>query len=262
MNEISEKKSEVMAEIKKLYYIIDEYADERNLTITKRFLPEVDRLLMERSQKGYSVVKDAYIYYAYAVRVCKLLIDLELPVNNGDMDIILTGALGNIVNEAVSFPGKEKELAAEFDLNDEIMHIVDVLTHRKMSGKKEEERYYEEIKKDKFALMIKIVEIAITTEEIYNNSFKVIDEYVRLMREYFFPMCIYAKEKYNDMELAISVVMEKVKLLSDVTEILTRRYRDRWRALVDEMLVLQEENARLRVSIRQMEEEKNSRITE
>ncbi len=260
MNDMSEKKNEEMAEIKKLYYIIDEYADERDLKITKKFLPEADALFRENYQKAYPVKKEVYTYYAYGVKVCKLLIDLELPVKSEEMDIILTGALGNVVNETVSFPKKGRELSDEFGLNDEIMQIVELLTHRKISNKKEEERYYEAIKKNKFALLIKIVEVAITTEAIYENSFKEIDEYVRLMREYFFPMCIYAKEQYNDLELAISVVMEKVKLLADVTEILTKRYRDRWKALVDEMLVLQEENARLRVSIRQMEEEKNSRI--
>ena len=252
MNKELIHKSEEMAVIKKLYYIIDEYAREYDLPNTKRILPVANELLAQSQDAPFHVKELSYVHLSSCMQECKMLIDLMLPVSEREMDLMLAATFGHVLCEIVYFPDHGEELRRLYAMDEEAYRIVQILNRKNLR----EEAYYEQVKKNKISLIIKLVEMAIITEQFFRLSFHKIEDYIRLDREFFFPMCIYAKEYYPELALSVSTIMEKVKLLADVTEILSRRYRDRRRALIDEMLVLQEENARIRVSIRELEAEK------
>ena len=59
-------------------------------------------------------------------------------------------------------------------------------------------------------------------------------------------MCIYGKEHYHELLAPVSVLMEKIRTLIEVAEVLLRKYEVREAELNRDILSLQEENATLR----------------
>ncbi|MBQ0060095.1 MAG: hypothetical protein KBS83_09135, partial [Lachnospiraceae bacterium] len=71
-------------------------------------------------------------------------------------------------------------------------------------------------------------------------------------KTYYFPMCIYAKEQYPELLGCINTLMEKLRNLVELTEMMLNRYEDRENELLQEILALKEENAAIKGIIQRM----------
>lgn len=230
------------------------FAQAHVLTNTVLMLNLSKALLYDDQEIPYSLKPYAFRHFDHSIKVCKLMIDLHLSLTDLELDQALAAEIGHVLCEIVIFPSMGQELCTEYHLDKFIYKIIKILYNQKLNPQMSDEEYYSRIKKHKLAMLIKMAETAILMEQLFKFSLSEVYDKLRHIRTYFFPMCIFAKEYYSELGLVISVLMEKVRLLLEVNDILSNRYNEREIALVHEMLVLEEENARIRVSIRELQE--------
>ena len=182
------------------------------------------------------------VYYRRRLSVCRMLLDLHLPVEDELLDILLAVTLshwlpGDLVPEdhAATLEricGGEKRVA----------EILSVLRY-------EGEDYYQHLMENRYALLIRLTERDALVESLYEWSTADALRFIAETREHFFRMCIYAKEHYREFLGPVSVLMEKTRNLTAANEALLKRYEEADDALSSEILSLQEENAAIRAMI-------------
>lgn len=229
--------------------VIRKYIEENKLANTDVMLSAGMSLLSGRKELDIARHLDHWI------QVCKMMLELSLPFSVMEMDKVLSASLGYMLCETESSPEDGLELCEQHKLDSDINEIVRILYANRCDSELSDEQYFERIQTNKYALIIKTVEIAVWMEQFFSVSPLDVSYYLRKIQLEYFPMCIYAKEHYPDLILVVSFLMEKVRLLLEVNEILASRFMDREKELLHEMLVLKEENARIRVSIRELENE-------
>lgn len=238
-----------------IYESIAAYAAERKLTNTAAALSLVYDLLGRAAEHPASRFRNARTHIAYrahAMAVCHMLIDLHVPVSAEEEDILLASALCHVLPENIQMEDLEKELSLKEHLSADVCRTVRMIFWDNNNSGAEEKAFYDRIRENKLALMIKLADRGNLVEQLYGISNWTARNYIHETRSFFFPMCIYAKEHYPDLQAPVSVLMEKMRCLTEVAEILLSRYERREAELSQEILELQEENATLRSLIRSL----------
>ena len=241
-----------------LYEFIREYAYEKQLYNTALSLPIMRGLLdgLYRSRSGFDKNdKIRFTFYEHALAVCKILIDLHVPLNTEEEDILLAGALCHDLMENIDFPDEGRELLDVYHLDRRIYEIVGLITRAPSMSESEMKAFCQRIQENKLAVLVSLADRGNVVELLYGLTIWDAREYVYETKAYFLPMCIYAKEHYTEVDMVVNILMEKIRCLIDVTDILSARYQKRELALTDEILNLREENARIRGLIAMMQEE-------
>ena len=235
--------------IQQPYEYIEYYARERQFLNTCIALPlsrglhdgSYRKSLLHKNNKSYKVP-----YVIHCLMVCRLLVDLHLPLPAEEEDIVLASALCHDVIEDVDLPLHGREMVTLFHLDERVYETVKRLSKRKDFTDEEHQAYFDGIQKDRFAILIKLSDRGNNVEDLYNMSLWKAHEYVNETRTFFYPMCDYALAHYEQLRSPLSVLQRKIRLLTEMTEILVTRYENRESELEAELKVLQEENLRLR----------------
>lgn len=253
--EISEE-SEAL-ESSPLYAYIENYCQDRQLPNAALALPLVRWAMCvdaNRRPTKFNNPATHRAYFQHAMAVCRMLIDLHIPVTHNEEDILLTAALCHILPENIRYEDFQTELLETCRLPREVYEILRLIVRDDDQSESEQRRFFLRIQEDKLALLIKLADRGNLVEQLYGISSWSARNYIHETRNYFFPMCIYAKEHYPDLLGPVSVMMEKMRCLIEVAEILLSRYESRENELVQEIMNLRDENATLRNMIRIMEE--------
>lgn len=189
-------------------------------------------------------------YVDHALWVANMLVDIRPEITKEEEDIALSVALCHTLIEKVAFENEGSELVDLFHLDERILYTIYINLRDK--SKTDMTDYYKRIQEDKLALLVKLADRSNVVGNLYNSSIQVAQGYIRDTKQNFFSMCIYGKEHYPDLYLAFGLLMEKMRCLVDVTEILSTRFVARENILNNEILALKEENMRLRKAIRQL----------
>lgn len=224
-----------------LFEIVSDEAKQKRLPLTASALP----YLRERFGRGSDV------YYRRRLSVCRMMIDLHLPVTADMLDVLLAVVLSH------SLPGDRvpedhmETLGRLFAAEPRVAEILSVLRY---SG----DGYYAHLMSNRYALLIRLTERGVLVESLYEWPASDAKRYIRETCEHFFPMCIYAKEHYREFLGPVSILMEKTRNLVAANEALLRRYEEESSAQRSEILSLMEENAALRAMIREISDEEPS----
>lgn len=184
-------------------------------------------------------------YFAHAVAVCGMLIDLHIPISGKEEDILLASALCHILPENIHFSDLQGELT-EAGLDKAIYQTVICIVRDDNQTTEQQQKFFDTIEHNKLAMLIKLADRGNLVEQLHGISPWTARQYIHETRTFFFPMCIHAKEHYPELLAPISVMMEKMRCLIEVAEILMSRYEAKENDLMLEILALQEENAMLR----------------
>lgn len=189
------------------------------------------------------------IYYRRRLSVCRMLIDLYLPVPKNTLDTMLAATLINHMPGDLIPEDQDEVLGRIYADAASVWETLAILKHTDYSDKS----YYDKIIRDPKALIIRLVERSVLLEKLYEWHPTDALRYVRETREFFFPLCLYAKENYPEYLGAASILHEKMRNLTTVNEALLTRFVEIENAISDEILALREENASIRAMIRELE---------
>lgn len=239
------------------YRFTELYANEHCLRNTAIALPLIRYELAHAAAHPDSRFSNARTHRAYlqhALSVCRILIDLRIPVDPGQEDILLAGAVCHIFPENIRLTDAEEILTTQFHLDPEVGKMVALLFREDNQSDAQQKAFFERVQANKLALILKLADRGNLVEQLYGISSWSARSYIHETRHFFFPMCIYAKTHYPDVIAPVSLLMEKMKCLIEASEILLSRYEARESELTQEIMELQEENASIQRMIRSLQE--------
>jgi len=239
-----------------LYHFIERHSLENHMLNTAAVLPLVRKTLFEADMENFEQRKETADGFLHALAVARLLLDMNMPLSTEEKDVILAAASAHTVLENKYISDEAKRDLRSEAMDERIYTALNLLDSRGIRTDKDKKDYFDRIARNKYAMLVKLAEQGNVVERLYQVSTWDARECVRETKEYYFPVCIYAKDNYPELFEVVSVMMEKMRNLIDLADILASRFQEREAALMTEILSLREENSRIRRIITKLQKEK------
>lgn len=247
---------------KKLFHSVEQYAWEKQFVNTALALPLVRGILSRidmRNEEGFKDGEEYAIDFKNWLLVTRMLIDLHLPIEREEKDILLASTICCALPDHVpgrTINGEGSDLLTErYHLDPEITRIIRLISYDSELPEHDKKAVFRRIQENKLALLIMLADRGNLMGQLYGLSSWHARRYIYETRKYYFPMSIYANEHYTELLTSITVLTEKMRCLIEIAEILLSRYEAKETELTQEILTLKEENARLKGLIQRHKEE-------
>ena len=211
----------------KQYCFIKGFAVGRNYTNLLKALPLARKMHNGQYRKGLVEVKGEQVrlpYVTHVLKVCSTLINLSFPLSDEELDILYTCALLHDVLEDADeyFPNGGMELVNVYGFPKEVLEIVLLLSKRSGASEEELNDYFNRIKVNKYALLIKLADRSHNVEDLYNM--KNIPKYIKETRTYILDgLCSYGKANYPELSEGITTLKSKILSLTETTEVMQEK---------------------------------------
>ena len=216
----------------KPYLFIKGYATGKKLPGLLRALPFARNCHKSQYRKGEITLKDGskhkLPYILHPLKVCSTLISLNLPLTLEEEDILLTAAMLHDVLEDNSelFPKGGIELVQDYGFPQRVYEIVKKLSKHSGCDEYELNEYFNNIKKDPLALLIKLADRSHNVEDLYVMSIPKLHKYTLETSRWIYPLCSYGKANYPDLSNGITVLKAKILSLTELTETVVDKYEE------------------------------------
>lgn len=215
----------------KQYMFIKGYAEGKKLQNTLLALPIARRIHDGQYRKGlvdFNGKQYRLPYITHCLKVCSTLISLPLPITNNELDILLAAAiLHDVVEDGKSkLPRGGSELVFYYGISQEVLDIVLLLSKESGASDLELNTYFNNIKKNKLALLIKLSDRSHNVEDLYNKTSEKLHKYVKETRTWIYPLTKYGKEVYPELSNAFTSLKSKIVSLTELTETVVDIYGD------------------------------------
>ncbi len=211
----------------KTYCFIKGFAVGRNYKNTLQALPLARQFHDGQYRKGLverngEMVKLPYVLHV--LKVCSTLISLNLPFDDTEQDILYTCALLHDTLEDAEeyFPMGGMELVNEYNFPKEVLEVVLLLSKKSGASQEELMEYFNRIKNNKYALLVKLADRSHNVEDLYNM--KNIPKYIKETKDFIYGLCGYGKSKYPELSEGITVLKSKIVSLTEATEFMQEKY--------------------------------------
>ena len=235
--------------IQSAYEYIEFFAIRNELLNTAIALPLARGLHNGDHRKSVLVRGDVTYRLPYVIHplfVCKMLIELHLPLSHEEQDLLFAAALCHDMIEDIPFLDHGKELMILYHLDPRVYDTVMAVSKRKDFTEEEEKEHFQKIAENKLAALIKLSDRGNNVEDLYNMSSRKVHEYIGETHKYLFPLCAYAKEHYPELRQALQILEDKMSCLTEAAGILVDRYEEREQNLRKQIDELRAENEALR----------------
>lgn len=243
------------------YEYLERYAVDNRMENMYIALPLV-RCLHNGVYRKFTVKKGGVNYrmpyVIHCLQVCRFLADIHTGLPHMQEDRLLAAALCHDLIEDVHFNNGGLELTTDFRLDPQVYEIVQLLSKRPDFSPEEEQAYFDGIRSNPLALLVKLADRGNNVEDLYNMSPKKFAEYLEETETYFFPMIDAGLHWYPDIAMTIHILREKITILSTVSRSMVASMEERIRSLRAQREVLREENDFLRDCWRKLREEEMS----
>lgn len=234
--------------IKWPYEYIEYYVHENGLRNTAIALP-LARGIHNGTHRKSSIVKNGVSYklpyVIHCLLVCRMLVDVKLPLSKEEEDIVLAASLCHDMIEDIPFPNSGRELVTDYGLDERVYETVKLVSKRRDFTPEEEREFFRKINENKLALLVKLSDRSHNVEDLYNMSAWKVHEYIGETRSFFMPMCEYSLANYPELEKIIEIFQDKIVSLTQAAEIMVDRCEAREKELLAELNRLKDENAEL-----------------
>lgn len=234
--------------ISSIYEYLTYYAYEHKLWNMSIALP-LARGIHDGTYRKSTITKNGSIYrlpyVIHCLLVCRMLVDLRVPVSKEEEDILLAAALCHDMIEDVPFEKNGLELVEEYHLDPRVYELVKLVTKRKDFTEAEEIEHFKHIRENKLALLVKLSDRSHNVEDMYNMSEEKVHEYVRETDRFILPMCEHGFVYYPELARPFGILKDKITCLTRTAEIMVVRYEERERELRGQLKDLRRENTRL-----------------
>lgn len=213
----------------KTYLFIKGYATALNLNNTLKALPLARKFHDGQYRKG-NVIIDGEVYQLpyvlHVLKVCSTLISLHLPISNEELDILLASAIlhDSLEDASQYFPKGGSELITTYNFPREVYEIVNIVSKRSGATEEELDEYFNRIKRNKFALLIKLADRSHNVEDLYTMKPDKLHKYVKETREWLYPLATYGKANYPELSNGLTILKSKIVSLTECTETIINIY--------------------------------------
>ncbi len=241
------------------YDYIERYAFENRMINTLTALPVV-RAVHDGQYKDATIRKDGVEYRLpyvnHCLSVCRTLMNYQIPLDHDDMDVILASALTHDLPLVIADNRLKYAMEDIFQLDHEVYYIVKMMAKKELLiPENEQKAFIERVRQDKRALLVRLVDRSNIIEHLHKVSVWRAKEYIQNTRMVYLPLCIYGIIHYPENANIFSLLMEKLRVLIEASEILIDRFEKRELELAGEILHLEEENAWMKDVLRSAGEE-------
>ena len=215
------------------YLFIKGYATALDLTQTLKALPLARKFHNGQYRKGFVEIKGEKYRLPYVLHVLKVastLISLRLDhddnMSRHELDILLATALlhDSIEDAEKYFPKGGEELMSKYHFSREIYDAVKLVSKHPGYTDEQLETYFNEIKKNKYALLVKLADRSHNVEDLYNMKIEKLHKYVYETRKYIYPLTKYGKANYPEYSNGFTILKSKIRSLTELTETLVDMY--------------------------------------
>lgn len=235
--------------IRSPYEYIEFYAAEQRLYNTSIALP-LARGLHDGAHRKSTIVRNGEThrvpYLIHPLLVCRMLVDLHVPLSRDDEDILLASALCHDMIEDLDFDDHGREMITEFGLDPRVYETVLLLSKRYDFTDEEEKAFFHAIESNPLSALVKLSDRGNNVEDLYNMSVWKVHEYVGETEKFFLPMCRYAIDAYPDLRKCFEILEDKIRCLTTAAVTLVDRYDAREQELKTQLENLRRENTQLR----------------
>lgn len=206
----------------KSYLFIKGFAEGRNFKYTLKSLPLARRMHDGQFRKGLQEIevinhiineqgevqdvptriKVHLPYILHCLKVCSTLMSLNIPMSDDELDILYTCAiLHDTLEDAEEyFPRGGIEYEQQYGFPSIVGETIKLLSKHTGADEYELNEYFNNIKKNKFALLVKLADRSHNVEDLYNM--KNIPKYIKETRDYF--ICIIKKFSNEELNVVFS----------------------------------------------------------
>ncbi len=208
----------------KTYLFIKGFATGRNFKYTLKALPLARKMHDGQHRKGLVEVNGQMVqlpYLNHCLKVCSTLMSLNIPMTDEELDILYACAiLHDTLEDAEEyFPKGGIEYEQDYGFPPIVGATIKLLSKHTGADEYELNMYFNNIKRNKFALLIKLADRSHNVEDLYNM--KNIPKYIKETRDYFIQkngICAYGKQNYPELSNAITILKAKIVSLTEATE--------------------------------------------
>lgn len=236
--------------IKNLKGSILAYARSRKLNNTDRAVGYVEQALAKNWSDSETQLSRKENAMKHVLEVCEMIVDLEPPITDYEMDNLLSAILLHILPETWPIENLHEKIVDQLGYEEETFQILDLIINHPDLTHDEAKELCQKIQTNKLALIAALADRGNILQHVYKHSTWVAHRYLNESRIYYLPMGIYGKEHYRDMVGIMAILMEKLRTLMEVAEIFLTRFEVREAELNQDILALNEENATIRGIIR------------
>lgn len=213
------------------YLFIKGYATGLELTQTLKALPLVRKFHNGQYRKGeidVNGVKYQLPYVLHVLKVCSTLISLHLPLSKEELDDLFAAALlhDSIEDCAQYFPENGKELITTYGFSNNVYTIVKLVSKKSGYTETQLDEYFDAIKKNKFATLIKLADRSHNVEDLYNMKPEKLHKYVKETRTWLYSLATYGKANYPELSNGFTILKSKIVSLTELTETLVDMYEN------------------------------------
>lgn len=235
----------------KTYLFIKGFAVGRNLTYTLKALPFVRNVhnnqYRKQILKGPDGKEYKLPYVLHVLKVCSTLISLNLPLTNEELDMLCLVALTHDVLEDAPkgfFSNSNYEFVTTYGFPEEAYQTIKLLSKRSGATEEELNTYFNEIKKNKIALLVKMADRSHNVEDLYNMKIDKLHKYVDETRHWIYPLSSYAKANFPELSNGVTILKTKIVSLTEATETIVNMYSEELKKKDEEIIKLKEELAK------------------
>jgi len=212
----------------KTYLFIKGYATGKKLQNTLKALPLARQLHNGQYRKGSVLIDNKSYqlpYILHCLKVCSTLISLSLPLNHEEEDILLSASLlHDTLEDALDkLPREGKEFTEDYGFPKEVYEIVKLLSKNTGATQEELDHYFNQIKENKLALLIKLSDRSHNVETLYTMKVEKIHKYTNETRVWIYPLCAYGKAHYPELSNGITILKSKILSLTEATEVVMEK---------------------------------------
>ena len=216
----------------KTYLFVKGYATGRAFENTLKALPLARKIHDGQYRKNTELTSgDKIPYILHPLKVCSTLMSLNLPLSDDELDILYACAIlhDTLEDGKEYFPKGGREYVTEYKFDPRVEEIIKLLSKDAGSDEYTLNRYFNAIKVNKIALLIKIADRSHNVEDLYTFTPDKMLKYVTETKEYFLSknsLCAYAKANYPELSNGIVILKSKIMSLTDLTEVVLIKYRE------------------------------------
>ena len=233
-----------------VYGYVERYALEKRLRNTALALPLVRKMVFCTGGLEDSFFEDCTAQLWHCLSICRILIDLHISLTRREEDILLAAALCHVLP-------KSSRLGTGIGrgLDPEVVELLNLIRREDFLDTEKRMLFVNRVQGNRLALLLRAADQGHFVEQLHKFSGWRTRQYIFETRNIYMPLCIYGKEHYPELAAPMSILMEKMRCLVEVAEILLSRYEVRENELTMEIFALREENARIRELIQRMKKE-------
>lgn len=215
----------------KTFMFIKGYAKAKNLQQTWIALAYAKRLHSGQYRK------DGVPYISHPLKVCSTLINYGI-----DDDIVLAAALLHDVVEDCSdqLPMHGEELV-KHGLDPEVLELVNLLSKPSGLSQKELEVYFNAIRDNPKALLIKLSDRLHNSATIYTFSLEKMRKYINETNDFIIPIASHGKLYYPQYTNALGILKSNIYSLNHAMEIMLNKFEERDAELNERIRELEEQ---------------------